>query len=86
MALWVLDAFGLAANRKVILLLWTSRHSRKLAEPAAGGQVRCREHRDFAGHSEFAMSTSRNSTPLYEAIRSLVLSARQSVSRLAAPC
>jgi predicted nuclease of restriction endonuclease-like (RecB) superfamily len=37
--------------------------------------------RDSAGHSEVAMSTSRNSTPLYEAIRSLVLSARQSAAR-----
>ena len=57
------------------------RHSRELTESAAGGQVRCRERRDFAGHSEVAMSTSRNSTPLYEAIRSLVLSARQSAAR-----
>jgi predicted nuclease of restriction endonuclease-like (RecB) superfamily len=37
--------------------------------------------RDFVGHSEVAMSTSRNPTPLYEAIRSLVLSARQSAAR-----
>ena len=32
------------------------------------------------------MSTSQKSIPLYEAIRSLVLSARQSISRSAVPC
>jgi predicted nuclease of restriction endonuclease-like (RecB) superfamily len=37
--------------------------------------------RDFAGLSEIAMRPSRNSTPLYESIRSLVLSARQSAAR-----
>src|SRR5271169_6463095 len=57
------------------------RHSRELTESAAGRQVRCRERREFAGHSEVAMSTRRNSTRLYEAIRSLVLSARQSAIR-----
>jgi hypothetical protein len=57
------------------------RHSRELTESAAGRQVRCRERREFAGHSEVAMSTRRNSTRLYEAIRSLVLSARQSAAR-----
>ena len=44
-------------------------------------RARCRERQNFAGHSGVAMSTSRDSTPLYEAIRSLVLSARQSAAR-----
>src|ERR1700677_4154793 len=57
------------------------RHSRELTESAAARKVRCREHREFAGHSEVAMSIRRNSTRLYEAIRSLVLSGRQSAAR-----
>src|ERR1017187_5348662 len=57
------------------------RHAQESAASAVGGQVRCRERQDFAGGSEVAMSKSRNSTTLYEAIRSLVLSARQSAAR-----
>ncbi len=62
-------------------MLWRSGAGWELTESAAGGPVLCRERQDFAGHWEVAMSTSRNTTPLYEAIRSLVLSARQSAAR-----